>query len=87
MDRRSLSYELVRARREELTDTRRKLEAIGEILGQILRVQMELMARIEDNEEGIYALDTELGGVSMAQDGAMSFGVLLKMAIRRLRHM
>ncbi|OWY91184.1 hypothetical protein PHMEG_00040345 [Phytophthora megakarya] len=85
MDRRLLSYELVRARREELTDARCKLEAVGEILEQILRVQMVLMARID--EEGIYALDAELGGVSMAQDGAMSFGVLLEMAIRRLRHM
>ncbi|OWZ11382.1 hypothetical protein PHMEG_00015599 [Phytophthora megakarya] len=87
MDRRSLSYELVRARREELTDARRKLEAVGEILEQILSVRMVLMARIEENEEGIYALDTELGGVSMAKDGAMSFGVLLEMVIRRLRHM
>ncbi|KAL3656715.1 hypothetical protein V7S43_018379 [Phytophthora oleae] len=86
MDRRSLSNELVRARREELTDTKRKLEEIGEILEQILRVQMELMARIEDNEEGLYALDSDLGAAGMVQDGVMSFGVLLEMAVNRLRN-
>ncbi|KAG1688509.1 hypothetical protein DVH05_003599 [Phytophthora capsici] len=86
MDRRSLSSELVRARREELADTKRKLEEIGEILEQILRVQMELMARIEENEEGLYALDSNVSDVGMAQDGVMSFGVLLEMAINRLRN-
>lgn len=86
MDKRSLSSELIRARREELTDTKRKLEEIGEILEQILRVQMELMARIEENEEGLYALDYDLDGVGIGQDGVMSFGVLLEMAINRLRN-
>ncbi|KAG1689660.1 hypothetical protein DVH05_002018 [Phytophthora capsici] len=86
MDRRSLSSELVRARREELAVTKRKLEEIGEILEQKLRVQMELMARIEDNEEGLYTLDSNLSDVGIAQDGVMSFGVLLEMAINRLRN-
>ncbi|KAK1929225.1 hypothetical protein P3T76_015353 [Phytophthora citrophthora] len=83
MDRRSLSHELVRARREELTDTRRKLEEIGEILEQILRVQM---ARIEENEECLYAMDSDLGSDDVVQDGMMSFGVLLEMAVNRLRN-
>ncbi|KAG1713391.1 hypothetical protein DVH05_001178 [Phytophthora capsici] len=86
MDRRSLSSQLVRARREELADTKRKLEEIGEILEQILRVQMELMARIEENEEGLYALDSHLSDDGTAQNGVMSFGVLLEMAINRLRN-
>ncbi|KAK1947980.1 hypothetical protein P3T76_000270 [Phytophthora citrophthora] len=86
MDRRSLSRELVRARREELTYTRRKLEEIGEILEQILRVQMELMARVEENEECLYAMDSDLGSGGVVQDGMMPFGVLLEMAVNRLRN-
>ncbi|KAG1694596.1 hypothetical protein DVH05_021102 [Phytophthora capsici] len=86
MDRRSLSSELVRARQEELADTKHKLEEIGETLEQILRVQMGLMARIEENEVGHYTLDSNLRDVGMAQDGVMSFGVLLEMAINRLRN-
>ncbi|ETI37935.1 hypothetical protein F442_22467 [Phytophthora nicotianae P10297] len=53
MDGRLLARELVRARVGELMDMKNKLDKIGTGLEKILRVQMELLSRIEDNEENI----------------------------------
>ncbi|KAG3113720.1 hypothetical protein PI124_g7322 [Phytophthora idaei] len=61
MGGRSLVRELVRARVGELMDMKGKLEKIRTRLEKIPRVQMELLSRIEENEESIYALASELG--------------------------
>ncbi|ETO59280.1 hypothetical protein F444_22350 [Phytophthora nicotianae P1976] len=55
MDGRLLARELVRARVGELMDMKNKLDKIGMGLEKILRAQMELLSRIEDNEANIYA--------------------------------
>ncbi|ETN04212.1 hypothetical protein PPTG_14922 [Phytophthora nicotianae INRA-310] len=55
MDGRLLARELVRARVGEFMDMTNKLDKIGMGLEKILRAQMELLSRIEDNEENIYA--------------------------------
>ncbi|ETM35835.1 hypothetical protein L914_17334 [Phytophthora nicotianae] len=62
-----------------------KVEKINTNLDKLLRAQLELLSIIEENEERSFALSSELWDGGHAQDGALSFGVLLEMAINRLK--
>lgn len=84
MDGRSLARELVRARIYELMDMKNTLEKIGASLEKILIAQMELLSRIEVSEESIYVLASEIANSGASQDGHLSFGALLEMAVNRL---
>ncbi|POM64112.1 Hypothetical protein PHPALM_20404 [Phytophthora palmivora] len=61
MDERMFARELVRARVDELADMKKTLEDIGTSLEKILRAQVELLSRMEDNEDSSYVLASELG--------------------------
>ncbi|ETP08379.1 hypothetical protein F441_15620 [Phytophthora nicotianae CJ01A1] len=81
-DGRSLARELLRARVSELMDMKNKLEQIGTNLESILKLQMELLSRIEEEEESSYALASDVDSANMFPD--LSFGVLLELAVHKL---
>eukprot|EP00644_Phytophthora_capsici_P019420 jgi/Phyca11/132105/e_gw1.133.16.1 len=84
MDGRSLARELIRVRINELTYRKDKLEQIRTNLENILKLQIELLSRIEEDEESCYSMSADLDGGHMVQDGLLSFGVLLEMAVHKL---
>ncbi|ETO58452.1 hypothetical protein F444_23172 [Phytophthora nicotianae P1976] len=84
MGGRLLARELVRARVGELMDMKNKLDKTGMGLEKILRAQMKLLSRIEDNEENIYALASEMSDIGVVHEGNLSFGVLLEMTVNKL---
>ncbi|KAE9291016.1 hypothetical protein PR003_g25147 [Phytophthora rubi] len=80
-----IENELVRARMGELDKLREMLEKIQRSLGEILAVQLELQDRFEEKQERIYELKAELHEVRADQDDDLSFGVLLEMAVSKLK--
>ncbi|KAE9313601.1 hypothetical protein PF008_g19698 [Phytophthora fragariae] len=85
MNQRTLASELVRAHMGELDKLRDMLEKIQRSLGEILAVQLELQDRFEEEQERIYGLKAELHEVRADQDDDLSFGVLLEMAVNKLK--
>ncbi|KAE9297037.1 hypothetical protein PR003_g23609 [Phytophthora rubi] len=83
MDEKTLARELVRARIDELAEMKKKLEKMNKNLEKILELQLQFLSAIEENEERSYALGAALDDGGTARD-AMSFGMLLEMAINRL---
>ncbi|KAF1785281.1 hypothetical protein GQ600_9056 [Phytophthora cactorum] len=77
MDQRTLARELMRARLAELVKMHISLE-------RILAVQVKFQALIEEDEERGYELQADLDEEEAVQDGVLSFGVLLEMAVNRL---
>ncbi|KAL4155198.1 hypothetical protein PRNP1_007311 [Phytophthora ramorum] len=85
MNQIKLSRELVRARMGELDKMRGMLEKIQRTLGEILAVQLELQDQFEEEQERIYELEAELHEEGADQDDDLSFGVLLEMAVNKLK--
>ncbi|KAE9260952.1 hypothetical protein PF001_g32567 [Phytophthora fragariae] len=69
----------------ELDKLRDMLEKMQRSLDEILAVQLELQDRFEEEQERIYGLKAELHEVRADQDGELSFGVLLEMAVNKLK--
>ncbi|KAL4150441.1 hypothetical protein PRNP1_009843 [Phytophthora ramorum] len=85
MNQRKLARELVRARMGELDKMRGMLEKVQRSLGEILAVQLELQDQFEEEQEHIYELEAELHEEGADQDDDLSFGVLLEMAVNKLK--
>ncbi|KAL4125009.1 hypothetical protein PRNP1_002965 [Phytophthora ramorum] len=85
MNQRKLARELVRARMGELDKMRGMLEKVQRSLGEILAVQLELQDQFEEEQERIYELEAELHEEGADQDDDLSFGVLLEMAVNKLK--
>ncbi|KAG1703861.1 hypothetical protein DVH05_006870 [Phytophthora capsici] len=86
MDGKTLARELVRARLEELADMKQKLETLNRKLEKLLMTQLEFHTLIEDSQERGYALAAALdSNEETDQNGALSFGLLLEMAINKLK--
>ncbi|KAL4095679.1 hypothetical protein PRIC1_009052 [Phytophthora ramorum] len=85
MNQRKLARELVRARMGELDKMRGMLEKVQRSLGEILAVQLELRDQFEEEQERIYELEAELHEEGADQDDDLSFGVLLEMAVSKLK--
>ncbi|KAG6942986.1 hypothetical protein JG688_00017830 [Phytophthora aleatoria] len=54
-------------------------------LDKLLAVQLEFQAAIEEDQERCYELAASLGSGESVSGGIQSFGVLLEMAINRLK--
>ncbi|KAL4175740.1 hypothetical protein KRP22_000701 [Phytophthora ramorum] len=85
MNQRKLARELVRARMGELDKMRGMLEKVQRSLGEILAVQLELQDQFEEEQERIYELEAALHEEGADQDDDLSFGVLLEMAVNKLK--
>ncbi|KAL4105539.1 hypothetical protein PRIC1_003601 [Phytophthora ramorum] len=85
MNQRKMARELVRARMGELDKMRGMLEKVQRSLGEILAVQLELQDQFEEEQERIYKLEAELHEEGADQDDDLSFGVLLEMAVNKLK--
>ncbi|KAL4169636.1 hypothetical protein KRP22_010554 [Phytophthora ramorum] len=85
MNQRKLARELVRARIGELDKMRGMLEKVQRSLGEILAVQLELQDQFEEEQERMYELEAELHEEGADQDDDLSFGVLLEMAVNKLK--
>ncbi|ETO61397.1 hypothetical protein F444_20591 [Phytophthora nicotianae P1976] len=79
-----LTRELARARLKDLAEMKKRLDKMRVSLEKITEVQIECLARIEEEEEPSYQLAAALVDGDGVCDGFLSFGILLEMAVNRL---
>ncbi|KAJ8566493.1 hypothetical protein ON010_g6629 [Phytophthora cinnamomi] len=91
MEKKSLARELVRARIAEIALLKKKLDELTEHLEKLLAAQLQVQALVEDHEENSYALAAALvdegvdHGDLTTQDDAVSFDILLELAVQKLK--
>ncbi|ETP34916.1 hypothetical protein F442_16837 [Phytophthora nicotianae P10297] len=85
MDQKTLARELVRARLAELVKMKAMIEKMHSSLEKMLAVQMKFQELIEEDEERGYELQAGLDDEDTDRDSALSFGVLLEIAVNRLK--
>ncbi|ETN16748.1 hypothetical protein PPTG_05884 [Phytophthora nicotianae INRA-310] len=79
-----LTRELASARLKDLAEMKKRLDKMRVSLEKITEVQIECLARIEEEEEPSYQLAAALIDGDGVGDGFLSFGILLEMAVNRL---